>query len=754
MTFPTEATTASSSQTTDATTHTVTMPSGISAGDKLTAAVSFDGRPSVTGGTLSDNWQQIFATADSGDNVSLVVWQKVSDGTEGSSQTITIGTAQTSASRVWRFAGASTITAIESAITQGSSAGTAPDPPTLNPTNWGTEDTLWIALGASDNGTVTATAFPTSYTNTGQVNSGNAADGVTLSWATRANAVASEDPSAFTLSSSEEWCTATLAIRPVAPVEFVSVGAKSAGSATATSIAYPTGIAAGRLVLAGRAGWRSDLTMANEAGWTNTAELGGGTGTAIDAHTTKIRVDRLEQTGSESGSVTFDESGSTNPGCLGIMLNYANAAATTWDVATSTGTDDTHGANRSATGSGTVSFQPGDVLVAFVAVDTDTSLATFSAPALTASGITFDTTTRRSPASAGVTTGDDGNIEAFDATVSSGTGTVAPTLAFTTGTSQCGPVAFVRLRAASSGVTGTVAATQAAQTSSASGQLGYTASGSPTQGNQTSTATGVGPFAGTVAVTQATQTASASGQLGYSAAAAPSQAAQTAAASGTNVAFNGSGSPSQADQTSTASGKLGYSGSGSPTQATQTASASGTVTAPGVSGTAAPTQAEQTGSATGQLGYTATASTTPAAQTGNASGQLGYAASSAATQGHQTSTGVGQLGVSASAAATQQAQTAAASGTVAGIGPITGTAAVPQASQTSSASGQLGYSSTAAAVQASQLATATGWISITGAVAVVQADQIAAVNGVARPPALPPGGQHPLTVSASRLARR
>lgn len=227
-------------------------------------------------------------------------------------------------------------------------------------------------------------------------------------------------------------------------ISFGALGAKSAGGTLTISVAYPTGVTAGHIAVAGRSMWDTS-TATDETGWVMAADLTGGTGSTVDNHTTRARADTRVLDGAETGSVTFDQAGGLN-GCIGVMARYASdVSGATWSVVGATGDDATHGADRSATASTSISLGPGDMLVAVVATDTDTALAGFASPAFTASGITFDTTNRRT-SGAGVTTGADGNIELFDALVSSGSGTVAPTLAFTTTTSQCGPVAFVRLR--------------------------------------------------------------------------------------------------------------------------------------------------------------------------------------------------------------------------------------------------------------------------------------------------------------------
>lgn len=241
----------------------------------------------------------------------------------------------------------------------------------------------------------------------------------------------------------ESWTADDLAA-PV--VSLASLGTKSAGAvATPVAVPYPAAIAANDMILAGVNAYNDTATVTTPASpWTAAADLTGGTGTAADAHTGRIHVDSRVAVGTESGNQNFTLGG-TISGALGIMAAYRlGTPANTWDVASTSGTDDTHAANRAITGSGSLSFAVADVLVAFVAVDTDTSL-TVTSPALTASGITFDTTSRLT-SGAGVTSGNDGNIDVYEATVTAGSGTTAPSLAFTTATSQCGPAVFVRLR--------------------------------------------------------------------------------------------------------------------------------------------------------------------------------------------------------------------------------------------------------------------------------------------------------------------
>lgn len=223
-------------------------------------------------------------------------------------------------------------------------------------------------------------------------------------------------------------------------VSFVAIGTKVQNTG-ANAIPFPAGVAADQLAVTGRVLWLSSGTYTTPSGWTFHGELAGGVNSSADDHTTKAALYTKELTGSESGTESFGGSGASN---IGVMLTYARTGAP-WSLAYCSGTDDTHGSNRSVTASTSVDLSPGDVVVAVVAVDTDVAL-TITGEAITAPGITFGTTTRRTPASIGSTGGQDGNMDVFEATVTSGSGTVAPTLAFTTTTLQCGPVLFLRMR--------------------------------------------------------------------------------------------------------------------------------------------------------------------------------------------------------------------------------------------------------------------------------------------------------------------
>lgn len=193
--------------------------------------------------------------------------------------------------------------------------------------------------------------------------------------------------------------------------------------------------------------------------------------------------------------------------------------------------------------------------------------------------------------------------------------------------------------AAGGGVSGTLAVTQEAQTSSASGAVvppAFTGTSAVTQDDQGSTATGavVPPaFTGTSAPTQDDQTSTASGTVvnaGVSGSLAVTQENQVATASGTFTppAITGTASPTQDDQTASASGTFtapAFTGTSASTQDDQTSAASGTVTTAGIAGSLAVTQDDQTSTATGTHvpAYTGTLAVTQDDQTLSATGDVG-----------------------------------------------------------------------------------------------------------------------------------
>jgi len=194
---------------TNSTSHVVNMPAG--SGGLLLALQSYDARPIVSG-DFADNWVSLGNTAHSGDLCSLRGYYKIADGSEGATETAITDVAQTSAHKVWRLTNVDLTVPPEVAVFQGNTS-TSLDSPALNPTGWAIEKIVSIAAAAYDSGVVATTAYPAGYVDGAAVNSGDAADGVSLAYALQVLTTGSEDPGPFTIASTEEYCTATFAVK-------------------------------------------------------------------------------------------------------------------------------------------------------------------------------------------------------------------------------------------------------------------------------------------------------------------------------------------------------------------------------------------------------------------------------------------------------------------------------------------------------------------------------------------------------------
>ena len=210
MAFPTVQSATGNNSGANTTSQVITFDGGTAVGDRVLVFITNDGGAgmSVTSGT---GWAQLFQRTVDGVTARLTCFWKDWD---GSGDNLTL---DCSASEGLSWA----IVAIEAGTfddTTDPEVGTAsfgtsdsPDPPSLNPTNWDVEDTLWIASYGWD-GNVAHSAYPTNYSSnqftTRWANTGGA--GVAV--ATRNNAAASEDPGVGTLASSEQWAAQTVAI--------------------------------------------------------------------------------------------------------------------------------------------------------------------------------------------------------------------------------------------------------------------------------------------------------------------------------------------------------------------------------------------------------------------------------------------------------------------------------------------------------------------------------------------------------------
>lgn len=295
---------------------TLTYPTHLQSGDLILALVAADGGGVVSSVTGFNRW------VVDGSAASLSVLGRVSDGTETGTFSATLAATEQGAWRVLRIIGwygsglpsddaqlvsASHDAGLSAIATFATSA--TPDAPPLDPSNWGSEPTLWISAMAADTSR-TVSAYPSNLTTDNGYLASGGSGGATLGWARTESALTSLNPNAFTISSSDDWAAATIAIRPYTPPSDVEFRASNAGTATgATSITATrpttnTGDAEVAVVVCNVAsGTPSNFT--GPTGWTLV-----GRGATINSTNLKIEVWWHRYTSGDAAPVWSGSSGS------------------------------------------------------------------------------------------------------------------------------------------------------------------------------------------------------------------------------------------------------------------------------------------------------------------------------------------------------------------------------------------------------------------------------------------------------------
>jgi hypothetical protein len=214
---------------TDTTSHYVNMPATVNAGDLLIVLFTNDGSATVT---TPDGWSLLASNAR-GTAVRLSVYYRIAAGTEGGTTVNFVTSASEQAAvQVYRITDWHGTTPPEIS-TAATGTSTAPNPAFLNPAAWDVADTLWLAVAGQDRGDQSGiTAYPSSYEDGISTQSSvPAMTGVCRTHSARGVlAVASENPSAFTIPVSEEWVAFTIAVRP-APHD-LTISSTEGGSVT------------------------------------------------------------------------------------------------------------------------------------------------------------------------------------------------------------------------------------------------------------------------------------------------------------------------------------------------------------------------------------------------------------------------------------------------------------------------------------------------------------------------------------------
>jgi hypothetical protein len=212
--FPELVASATSVTSTNATSHTVSLPSGIAAGDLLVVIAAFDGVPTVT-------WPAGWTNQSSGSHTSSTIRHevraRVADGTEGASISLTTGVGEQGAFWAGRFknhaAGGWTTNGMASDFASGSDA--QPNPPSASPSG-GTLNYAWMGNAIGNGAQAFGAGYESaSYTALAETESTtDDANAVTLQTAWRKLAASLENPGLMDIAASADWIGLTLAVYP------------------------------------------------------------------------------------------------------------------------------------------------------------------------------------------------------------------------------------------------------------------------------------------------------------------------------------------------------------------------------------------------------------------------------------------------------------------------------------------------------------------------------------------------------------
>ena len=229
MAFPQVAAVNGGGNTTNTTSHTVNLPSGIVSGNLLLVFFASDGTPTIT---FPSGWTQLFQTAG-GTDVKFGAWYRIADGTEGATITVTTSASECSNHTSYRITGYSGTPEVGTSATGNS---TTPNPPSLTP-SWGAKDTLWFACQGNDGSTAT-TAYPTNYTNGRNDNNSVSDPTASVATARRELNAASEDPGTFTIATARNWVANTVAVKPIAAIALSAVSAGVCSVSASLAVAH------------------------------------------------------------------------------------------------------------------------------------------------------------------------------------------------------------------------------------------------------------------------------------------------------------------------------------------------------------------------------------------------------------------------------------------------------------------------------------------------------------------------------------
>ncbi len=209
MAAPVVETTATTDFDSNATSHLVTMPSGVVSGNLLIVVWSNDESATVT----SKDWTE-FKTLSPNSESRISAFYKQSDGTEGATEDFVTSTSQQGGSIAYRVSGAANPSTQAPDVSTGVEANSSsPNPDAVTPSG-GSDDYLWIAVSGCDSDA--HTGGPANMSNFLEAGTSIANNGGHSSCGSSENTTSgtSFNPDTFTMTSSDHWGAFTVAVYP------------------------------------------------------------------------------------------------------------------------------------------------------------------------------------------------------------------------------------------------------------------------------------------------------------------------------------------------------------------------------------------------------------------------------------------------------------------------------------------------------------------------------------------------------------
>lgn len=537
MTFPTRVASANSTQSTDVTTHPITLPTGHASGHLCYILFVCDGAPTIT---IPSGFTRLGTDTADGSSCKVSVAYKILDGSEGSTVDFTTSASEQSAAFAQLINGYDTTTPLVGYGTPTAGPASDPDPPNSNPGS--SADYTWIEFFGADDDDTTATYWSTSFNGLAQIESNtSSADSCQLCVAYRELNASSLNPAAMHQGAEEQVVAGCFAIKPGA-----GGAAETFTGTLASTETVDTCAASGTQVFTG--------TLAA----TETADTIVSSGTLVFTGECAVTEagDSCEATGTEvfSGSVSTTESSDS----IEASGTYTPLAIS--GTATATESEDTQVASGSLLFTGTLGSTESD----------DTQAASGSL----------------------IFTGTLESTESVDALVSSGTQLFTGALAATeTSDTASGASLLV--------FTGTLAASETADSCAAEGTTEaddeFTGTLAASETNDSAAGTGAEIFTGTCITTEATDSPAASGLLVFTGSLTTAEDTDTASATAAGV-FTGSTLVVESQDTLVAVGELVllFAGTATPLESPDTMDATGS---PATVGTASIAESADTLSA-------------------------------------------------------------------------------------------------------------------------------------------------------------